>query len=61
MVGQSMYRMFDAAGQLIGVQDSRFRAEAVAKAINGSMVEFVVEIPAPVEADEREDANADPH
>jgi hypothetical protein len=54
MVGQTMFRMFDAVGQLIGVQDSRFRAEAVVKAINGSMVEFVVEIPA--EADDSQEA-----
>jgi hypothetical protein len=54
MVGQTLYRMFDAVGQLIGVQDSRFRADAVVKAINGSLVEFVVEKP---EADDQPEAD----
>ena len=53
MFGQRLYRMFDDNGRIIGVQESRFRAESVVKAIKGSLVEFVVTVPGE-DADEQE-------
>jgi hypothetical protein len=57
MFGQTLYRMFDDQGRIIGVQESKYRAESVVKAISGTLVEFVVEVPVE-QADQSGDAHA---
>jgi hypothetical protein len=57
MFGQTLYRMFDDQGRIIGVQESKYRAESVVKAISGTLVEFTVEVPVE-QADQSGDAHA---